>query len=146
MAIYFKGTLENNSLFLVNKTNIIKKIFICCIPSYPPILPPTHHILWHFFEIIIQFWSYCYKKNHGFSFNVCMQKYFQAYLPIPKYRVGILQILNLNNDPLLENVSYFHTLTSQPVHFSLTFQFVLQKNEVVIPLYSRVLFSVNKET
>ena len=30
-----------------------------------------------------------------------------------------------------------HTLISQPVHFSLTFQ--LQKNEVVIPLYGRVL-------
>ena len=30
------------------------------------------------------------------------------------------------------------TLTSQPVHFSLTFQFVLRKNEVVIPLYGRV--------
>ena len=33
-----------------------------------------------------------------------MQKYFPAYLPIPKYRVGVLQILNLKNDPLLENV------------------------------------------
>ena len=31
-------------------------------------------------------------------------KYFPAYLPIPKYRVGVLQILNLKNDPLLENV------------------------------------------
>ena len=31
------------------------------------------------------------------------------------------------------------TLTSQSVHFSLTFQFVLRKNEVVIPLYSRVV-------
>ena len=39
-----------------------------------------------------------------------MQKYFcPAYLPIPRYRVGILQILNLKNDPLLENVvNYFH--------------------------------------
>ena len=32
------------------------------------------------------------------------------------------------------------TLTSQPVHFSLTFQ--LRKNEVVIPLYSRVWASM----
>ena len=31
-------------------------------------------------------------------------KYFPAYLPIPKYRVGVLQIFNLKNDPLLENV------------------------------------------
>ena len=52
MAIYFKGTLENNSLFLGNKTNVRectkiilrnkadhKKIFACCIPSYPHIFP-----------------------------------------------------------------------------------------------------------
>ena len=52
MAIYFKGTLENNSLFLGNKTNVReclkiilrskadhKKIFACCIPSYSPIFP-----------------------------------------------------------------------------------------------------------
>ena len=51
MAIYFKGTLENNSLFLGNKINVReclkiilrnkadhKKIFVC-IPSYPPIFP-----------------------------------------------------------------------------------------------------------
>ena len=52
MAIYFKGTLENNSLFLGNKTNVReclkiilknkadhKKIIVCCIPSYPPVFP-----------------------------------------------------------------------------------------------------------
>ena len=52
MAIYFKGTLESNSLFLGNKINVReclkiilwnkadhKKIFVCCIPSYPPIFP-----------------------------------------------------------------------------------------------------------
>ena len=52
MAIYFKGTLENNSLFLANKTNVREglkiilrnkaddtKIFVCCIPSYPYIFP-----------------------------------------------------------------------------------------------------------
>ena len=49
MAIYFKGTLENNSLFLGKQTNvweclkrtrpIIKKIFVFCIPSYPHITP-----------------------------------------------------------------------------------------------------------
>ena len=38
-----------------------------------------------------------------------MQKYFPAYLPIPKYRVGVLQILTLKNDPLLENIiNYFY--------------------------------------
>ena len=57
MAIYFKGTFENKS-FLGNKTNVReclkiilrnkvdhKKIFVCCIPSYPPIFPSTQHIL-----------------------------------------------------------------------------------------------------
>ena len=52
MAFYFKGTLEKNSLFLGNKTNVReclkiilrnkadhKKIFVCCIPSFPPIFP-----------------------------------------------------------------------------------------------------------
>ena len=52
IAIYCKGTLENNSLFLGNETNVReclkiilrskadhKKIFVCCIPSYPPIFP-----------------------------------------------------------------------------------------------------------
>ena len=52
LAFYFKGTLENNSLFLGNKTNVReclkiilrnkadhKKIFFCCIPSCPPIFP-----------------------------------------------------------------------------------------------------------
>ena len=52
MAIYFKGTLENNSLFLGNKTNVReclkiilrnkadhRKIFVCCIPFYQPIFP-----------------------------------------------------------------------------------------------------------
>ena len=52
MAIYFKGTLENNSLFLRNKTNVREclkiivrnkadheKFFVCCIPSYLPIFP-----------------------------------------------------------------------------------------------------------
>ena len=52
MVIYIKGTLEINSLILGNKTNVKeclkiilrnkadhKKIFVCCIPSYPPIFP-----------------------------------------------------------------------------------------------------------
>ena len=73
MANYFKGTLENNSLFLGNK---------------------TQHILLHFLEIIIKFWSYCYKKSRFFflqsNVRQCMQNYFPAYLPIPKYSVGVL--------------------------------------------------------
>ena len=67
MAIYFKGTLENNSLFLGNKTNIKeclkiilrnkadhkKSLFAVSLPTnlYSPY--PTH--LWHFSEIIIHF-------------------------------------------------------------------------------------------
>ena len=52
LAFYFKGTLENNSLFLGNKTNVReclkiilrnnadhKKKSFCCIPSCPPIFP-----------------------------------------------------------------------------------------------------------
>ena len=108
LAFYFKGTLENNSLFLGNKTSVReclkrilrnkadhkKKTFLL-YPFLPTYIPPTQHILWHFLEIIIQ-----RKKMHA--------KYFPAYLPIPKYRVGVLQILNLKNDPLLENVvNYF---------------------------------------
>ena len=58
LAFYFKGTLENNSLFLGNKTNVReclkiilrnkaaynKKLF-CCKPSCPPIflLPNTFY-------------------------------------------------------------------------------------------------------
>ena len=52
LAFYFKGTLENDSLFLGNKTNVReclkiilrnkadhKKNLFCCIPSCPPIFP-----------------------------------------------------------------------------------------------------------
>ena len=52
LAFYFKGSLENNSLFLGNKTNVReclkiilrnkadhKKNLFCCIPSCPPIFP-----------------------------------------------------------------------------------------------------------
>ena len=55
MAIYFKGTLENNSLFLGNKTNIreclkgtrpiIKKNLCFLYPFLPTYIPPTQHIL-----------------------------------------------------------------------------------------------------
>ena len=101
-----KGTLENNSLFLGHKTNVTgclkiilrnkadhKKLCLPypCLPTY---IPPTQHIFWHFLEIIILFWFCCYKKKSRFFLS--------------KYRVGVLQILNLKNDPLLENVvNYF---------------------------------------
>ena len=52
LAFYFKGTLENNSLFLGNETSVReclkislrnkadhKKNLFCCIPSCPPIFP-----------------------------------------------------------------------------------------------------------
>ena len=71
LAFYIKGTLENNSLFLGNKTNVrecLKIILrnkadhkkkICLLyPFLPTYIPPTQHILWYFLEIIIHFWSY----------------------------------------------------------------------------------------
>ena len=71
LAFYFKGTLENNSLFLGNKTNVReclkiilrnkadhKKKSFLLYPFLPTYIPPTQHILWHFLEIIIHFWSY----------------------------------------------------------------------------------------
>ena len=71
LAFYFKGTLENNSLFLGNKTNVTeclkiilrnkadhKKNLFLLYPFLPTYIPPTQHILWHFLEIIIHFWSY----------------------------------------------------------------------------------------
>ena len=71
LAFYFKGTLENNSLFLGNKTSVReclkiilrnkadhKKKSFLLYPFLPIYIPPTQHILWHFLEIIIHFWSY----------------------------------------------------------------------------------------
>ena len=126
LAFYFKGTLENNSLFLGNKTNVReclkiilrnkadhKKNLFCCIPSCPPIFPlPNTHFMallgnnYSFLVLLLE------KKSRFFPFTQQRKKmhakYFPAYLPIPKYRVGVLQILNLKNDPLLENVvNYF---------------------------------------
>ena len=70
LAFYFKGTLENNSLFLGNKTNVReclkiilrnkadhKKKSFLLYPFLPTYIPPTQHILWYFLEIIIHFWS-----------------------------------------------------------------------------------------
>ena len=74
LAFYFKGTLENNSLFLGNKTNVReclkiilrnkadhkkkKSFFFLLYPFLPTYIPPTQHILRYFLEIIIHFWSY----------------------------------------------------------------------------------------
>ena len=73
LAFYFVGTLENNSLFLGNKTNVReclkiilrnkadhkKKSFLLLLHPFLPIyIPPTQHILRHFLEIIIHFWSF----------------------------------------------------------------------------------------
>ena len=71
LAFYFKGTLENNSLFLGNKTSVReclkiilrnkadhKKNLFLLYPFLPTYILPTQHILWHFLEIIIHFWSY----------------------------------------------------------------------------------------
>ena len=126
LAFYFKGTLENNSLFLGNKTNvreclkiilrklrpIIKKIFFAVsLPAHLYSPYPTHFMAllgnnYSFLVLLLE------KKSRFFPFTQQRKKmhakYFPAYLPIPKYRVGVLQILNLKNDPLLENVvNYF---------------------------------------
>ena len=128
LAFYFVGTLENNSLFLGNKINVReclkiilrnkadhkKKIFFAVAVSLPAHLYspyPTHFMAllgnnYSFLVLLLE------KKSRFFPFTQQRKKmhakYFPAYLPIPKYRVGVLQILNLKNDPLLENVvNYF---------------------------------------
>ena len=125
LAFYFKGTLENNSLFLGNKTNVReclkiiltnkadhKKIFfVVSLPAHLYSPYPTHFMAllsnnYSFLVLLLE------KKTRIFPFTQQRKKmrakYFPAYLPIPKYRVGVLQILNLKNDPLLENaVNYF---------------------------------------
>ena len=122
LAFYFKGTLENNSLFLGNKTNVReclkiilrnkadhkKKIFFAVsLPAHLYSPYPTHFMVllgnnYSFLVLLLE------KKSRFFPFTQQRKKmhakYFPAYLPIPKYRVGVLQILNLKNDPLLENV------------------------------------------
>ena len=124
LAFYFKETLENNSLFLGNKTNVReclkiilrnkadhkKKIFFFFAVSLPAHLyspyPTIFTVLlgnnYSFLVLLLE------KKSRFFPFTQQRKKmrakYFPAYLPIPKYRVGVLQILNLKSDPLLENV------------------------------------------
>ena len=121
LAFYFKGTL----LFLGNKTNVReclkiilrnkadhKKIFfVVSLPAHLYSPYPTHFMAllgnnYSFLVLLLE------KKSRFFPFTQQRKKmrakYFPAYLPIPKYRVGVLQILNLKNDPLLENaVNYF---------------------------------------
>ena len=128
LAFYFVGTLENNSLFLGNKTNVReclkiilrnkadhkKKSFMLLLyPFLPTYIPPYPT---HFMALLGNNYSFLVllleKKSRFFPFTQQRKKmhakYFPAYLPIPKYRVGVLQILNLKNDPLLENVvNYF---------------------------------------
>ena len=78
MAIYFKGTLENNSLFLGNKTNVWeglkiilrnkadhnKSLFAVCLPTrlYSPY--PTHFmtLLGNNYSFLVLLLS----KNHVF--------------------------------------------------------------------------------
>ena len=125
LAFYFKGTLENNSLFLGNKTNVReclkiilrnkadhkkKSFFAVSLPAHLYSPYPTHFMAllgnnYSFLVLLLE------KKSRFFPSTQQRKKmhakYFPAYLPIPKYRVGVLQILNLKNDPLLENVNYF---------------------------------------
>ena len=101
MAIYFKGTLENNSLFLGNKTNVReclkiilrnkadhkKSLFAVSLPTH---LYSPYPI--HFMALIGNNYSFLVllllKKSRFFllrsNVRKCMQKYFPAFLPIPK--------------------------------------------------------------
>ena len=125
LAFYFKGTLENNSLFLGNKTNVReclkiilrnkadhkKNLFAVSLPAHLYSPYPTHFMAllgnnYSFLVLLLE------KKSRFFPFTQQRKKmhakYFPAYLLIPKYSLGVLQILNLKNDPLLENVvNYF---------------------------------------
>ena len=108
LAFYFKGTLENNSLFLGNKTNVReclkiilrnkanhkKKIFFAVsLPAHLYSPYPTHCMVllgnnYSFLVLLLE------KKSRFFPFTQQRKKmhakYFPAYLPIPKYRVGVL--------------------------------------------------------
>ena len=82
MAFFFKGTLEKNSLFLGNKTNVReclkislrnkadhKKIFVCCIPSYPPIFPLPNTFYGTFGNNYLFFGPIVTKKSRFFPFT-----------------------------------------------------------------------------
>ena len=107
LAFYFKGTLENNSLFLGNKTNVReclkiilrnkadhkKKIFFAVsLPAHLYSPYPTHFMVllrnnYSFLALLLE------KKSRFFPFTQQRKKmhakYFSAYLPVPKYRVGV---------------------------------------------------------
>ena len=100
-----KGTLENNLLFLGHKTNVRgclkiilrnkadhkKTLFALSLLTH--IYSPYQT---HFLALL----------GNNYSFLVLLLKKITVFLS--KYRVGLLQILNLKNDPLLENVvNYF---------------------------------------
>ena len=117
MAIYFKGTLENNSLFLGNITNVReclkiilknkadhkKSLFAVSLPTHLYSLYPTH-----FMALLgnnYSFLALLFSKNQRKKMHA---KIFTSLPTHPKFRVGVLQVLNLKNDPLLENVvNYF---------------------------------------
>ena len=98
LAFYFKGTLENNSLFLGNKTNVReclkiilrnkadhKKIFFAVsLPAHLYSPYPTHFMVllgnnYSFLVLLLE-------KNHGFfllrsNVRKCMQNIFQPTYP-----------------------------------------------------------------
>ena len=99
-------------IILRNKADHKKKIFFAVsLPAHLYSPYPTHFMAllgnnYSFLVLLLE------KKSRFFPFTQQRKKmhakYFPAYLPIPKYKVGVLQILNLKTDPLLENVvNYF---------------------------------------
>ena len=133
MAIYFKGTLENNSLFLGNKTNVReclkiilrnradhkKALFSVSLPTYLLIPYPTHFmaLLGNNYSVLVSLLS----KNHSSNVRKRMQKYFPAYIPIPKNREGVLQILNLRMTHCLKTLSIiFSNLSTKILRYEMT--------------------------
>ena len=108
---YFLGNKTNVreclKIILRNKADHKKIFFAVSLPAHLYSPYPTHFMVllgnnYSFLVLLLE------KKSRFFPFTQQRKKmhakYFPAYLPIPKYRVGVLQILNLKNDPLLENV------------------------------------------
>ena len=98
LAFYFKGTLENNSLFLGNKTNVReclkiilrnkadqkKSFFAVSLPAHLCSPYPTHFmvLLGNNYSVLVLL----LEKNHGFfllrsNVRKCMQNIFQPTYP-----------------------------------------------------------------
>ena len=116
---------ENN--FKEQGRSLKKSLFAVSLPTHLYSPYPTHFMAllgnyYSFFVLLLSKISRFFLLRS--NVRQCMQKYFPAYLPIQKYRVGVLQILNLKNDPLLENVvNYFQSIRKHDTPGSDTFSF-----------------------